>query len=419
MSGGDRDNLELEWKKWFGQYFGKTDIDDRIKGVSESRAPYYAQKDARFNNAHVLSVDIGGGTTDVAMFFSEELIGTTSFKFAGNALFGDAYSVGGHGADKNGFVMRFAPKFRKLLEGEYGQATGVLKELLSKQKADDINAFFFSVENNIEHWARQEHGQTSVNKDQYSYSVLIKRDGRDLMFLILYFYVALLYHIAQVLRSIPTPSDGKPIKLKFVIFSGTASKILRILTNNEKRLVKLAAEVFKRFGLADDNLSIILAEEPKEATCNGGLKMDFAGKGKEAGNTVVDTDNGVAKFVYSCVKEGLDPVTYDDYLKDVDKGKESLIRKSLIDFHEFFFKLDTPDCMEFSDAFVIDAAVTKYVKEHYKSLIDSWVGAAIAEEQKVYKIETNKPAQETPFFMPLKAIIHELSRAIENREYNK
>jgi len=407
MSKHDQDNLGSKWREYFELYFGKIDDGDgRVKGVMESLAPYYAQNEPKFGGANVLSIDIGGGTTDAAVFFDGKLKGTTSFKFAGNALFGDAYSPRGQGADKNGFVIRFVKRFEELLNGS--KAADVLKELQKKQKADDINAFFFSVENNIEHWAKQlgqEKGKTAVNKDPYSYSVMIRNNGQDLMFLILYFYVALTYHIGQVLKSM----DGEPIKLKFVIFSGTASKILRILTKSKDSLTKLTVEVFKHFGLADDNLEIKLAEEPKEATCKGGLSMD--------GNAVLG--GNVKPLVYSCVKEGLESATYNDYLGDVGKKEESLIRKSLVEFHDFFFSLDDPDRIEFSDFFGIDSVVTKYVKGRYERLISDWLESAVIQDQRIFVVEPEKKAQETPFFMPLKGIIQDLSHEIANYAYNK
>jgi len=401
-------DLESKWKECFEKYFGSAT--GRVTGVMESLAPYYAQNEPRFSAAYVLSVDIGGGTTDAAVFSDGNLNGMTSFKFAGNALFGDAYLA--HGAEKNGFVIRFVKEMEKLLSGERGYpvAVEVLKELRKKQKAEDINAFFFSVENNIEHWAKQigqEQSRTYVNKDAYSYSVMIKNDGKDLMFLILYFYVALIYHLGLVLKSM-----GGGIKLKFVIFSGTASKILRILTSSDKILTKLTTEVFKHFDLADDNLEIRLAEEPKEATCKGGLSQNIA---------TVQTDN-IRPTVYSCVKDvGTEPkATFDDYVTDSKKGKGSLIRECLMKFHEFFFWLDHPDRIEFSDFFGIDSMVTRYVKQKYESMIDGWLASSVSEELKINStMRTDTPATETPFFMPLKGIIQELSFEIANEAYRK
>jgi len=412
MSKNDQENLGGKWKEYFERYFGKVgDDSSKVKGVMESLAPYYAQNEPKFGGANVLSIDIGGGTTDAAVFFDGKLKGTTSFKFAGNALFGDAYSPRGQGADKNGFVIRFAKRFEELLSGEFSGGADVLSELQKKKKADDINAFFFSVENNIELWtkqARQDQGKTTVNKDPYSYSVMIRNNGQDLMFLILYFYVALIYHIGQVLKSM----DGEPIKLKFVIFSGTASKILRILTKSKESLTKLTVEVFKQFGLADDNLEIKLAEEPKEATCKGGLSMDF-------GDKEATQNSSVKPLVYSCVKNGLESATYNDYLEDVNKKDESLIRKNLVEFHKFFFSLDDPDRVEFSDFFGIDSVVTKYVKGRYERLISDWLESAVIQDQRIYNVEKEKKAQETPFFMPLKGIIQDLSFEIANYAYNK
>jgi len=419
MTDHDRGELERKWNEHFKKYFGKVDNDTRMKSIMESLAPYYAQNEIRFNGANVLSVDIGGGTTDAAVFFDGKLEGLTSFKFAGNALFGDAYLT--HGAEKNGFVIRFVKKIEEMLktppksqkeqeeqEDGYPMAVAVLEELKKKQKAEDINAFFFSLENNIEHWAKQQNKSEGDNgKEAYSYSTMIINNGQDLKFLILYFYVALIYHLGLVLESM-----NRNIKLRFVVFSGNASKILRILTFSNDILTKLTTKVFKHFNLANDNLEIRLAEEPKEATCKGGLNKEI--EAVKVGD--------IMPTVYSCVKEAdaETKATFADYVEDSMKGKNSRIRECLMKFHEFFFSLDHPDHMEFSNFFGIDTVVTKYVKNKYESKIDDWLASSVKEELKINKsIETDKPAQETPFFMPLKGIIQDLSFEIANRAYNK
>jgi len=411
MSENDIGGLEEKWKDNFKRYFvdkriieehRDKDAEERVKGRLESLAPYYAQGEAAFSGANVLSVDIGGGTTDVAVFCNGKLKGTTSFRFAGNALFGDAYSLNGQGADKNGFVIRFKSMFDELLGNEFIVGRGVLDDVLAKKKAEDINAFFFSVEGNIGFWTELL-GMVAVDKEPYSYSVMIRNMGHDLMFLVLYFYVALIYHVGQVLKNM----KDDQVKLNFVIFSGTASKILKILTKRNNILTKLTVEVFEHFGLADNDLEIILTNEPKEATCKGGLNMKDT-----------DQQGKVKPFVYSCVKEGFESATYNEYLEDAKKEEKSEIGKSLVEFHKFFFSLDDPARVEFHEFFGIESMVTRYVKGQYEKLIKKWVKSAVMADQEGVTQKDNI-ATETPFFIPLKAIIQDLSFAIANREYRK
>jgi len=418
--GGELEGLKEIWNEHFKHFLGDANINIRLIGIMESLAPYYAL-DTKYRKADVLSIDIGGGTTDVAIFSGGNLKGITSFKFAGNALFGDAYEEQGQGAEKNGFVCKFVDTFEKLLDRGYPRAAGILRELKKKGKADDINAFLFSVENNLDFWRRQdglEQGK-SANKDPYSYSIMIKTNGTDLKFLILYFYMALIYHVASLLKNM---DEG--ISISFMTFSGTASKILKILTSDDKKISNLATEMFKQVGIDCKNLAIELVNEPKEATCKGGLRV--------SDDKAPSSNFKQKQLVYSCVHDGLAQAKYKDYLDDIAK-KESLIEKSLMEFHGFFFKID--ESMDFGETFNINTAVIGYVKDNYENLVHSWiepgvtfaletllgvnVSTEVSDEKTTEKNKKalDKVAQETPFFMPLVGIIQELSGKIANKEY--
>lgn len=404
--------LTDKWKGYFSDYFfnGEELPKDRdnnlanLVSVSESLAPFYAEKDNKaFHGGAVASIDIGGGTTDVAVFGDvggkTTLKATTSFKFAGNALFGDGYSK--QAADRNGFVLRFADYFATKLK-DYPKPRDILKELRDpkRAKASDINTFMFSVENAIGFWAKgKEMSRTA--RAAFSYTEQLHQSD-DLKFLILYFYVAVVYHISKVLKKI-----GEPVQ--YLMFSGTASKMLNILEcGNGENLNEFTRKIFKELDLESKNLEVFLVDKPKEVTCNGGLRADFA----EIRNANKDSKNA-EPIIYNCIKDReFERLKYSD----CKNGIES-IKSELLDFHTFLFKLNEDRNFNFSEFWVINKDVTKYVQDNYETLIDKWLKDSINRNQPTD--EKNQPIDEeiseTPFFMPLKSIILELSEQIAKK----
>ena len=59
-----------------------------------------------------VSVDIGGGTTDIMIYADGEPKLISSFKFAGNAIFGDGFNGN---IKTNGFVQKYYPEFKEIL----------------------------------------------------------------------------------------------------------------------------------------------------------------------------------------------------------------------------------------------------------------------------------------------------------------
>ena len=421
MDSSQKNFLESKWKKYFSDYFfngedfpNSTDEDkledNRLISIPESLAPFYAYSGGKDNKAFlggaVASIDIGGGTTDVAVFGDDTndpdrkriLKVITSFKFAGNALFGDGYSK--QAADKNGFVLRFADYFETKLK-DYPTPRHILGELRDSKraKASDINTFMFSIENAIGFWAKGIEMSRSTKAD-FSYTEQLQQCD-DLKFLILYFYVAVVYHISKILKKI-----GEPVQ--YLVFSGTASKMLNILgCGNEESLREFTRKIFDELGLESKNLEVILVPKPKEVTCNGSLsanlkEIQIAGlKSKKLEPTIYTCIKGEGReFV---MKDG-GKVKYSDYKNNLES-----IREELVEFHKFFFKLNEDLSFNFKKFWAINRDVTKYVQDNYENLLDKWLKDSISRNQ------TDGEISETPFFMPLKSIILELSEQISKK----
>jgi len=423
MSPTEKAQLGKKWKSYFSEYFfqGEDIPKGYLVSVRESLAPYYAEKDNKaFKGGAVVSIDIGGGTTDVAVFHktSEEeslLKATASFKFAGNALFGDGYAK--QAANRNGFVLRFADYFAGKLK-EHPKPRDILQSLRDpkRAKASDINAFLFSVEKAIDFWAKGKDISKRMRAD-ISYTEQLHQCD-DLKFLILYFYVALIYHISKILKAENLMKNGKPIDVQYLMFSGTASKMLNILSGgSEENLNDFTQKIFKELGLEHGKLEVILVKDPKEVTCNGGLKGLKDLEGSETnGIDNIEKDSEESKnaesIIYTCIKtkEYDSSIKYSCYLDD-DGLKD--IKAELVDFHEFFFKINKDKNYRFEDFFGINKNVTKLAEDSYEKLIDKWLKDSIYRNQPANNEEY---ISETPFFMPLKSIILELSEQIAKME---
>jgi hypothetical protein len=422
MGPGRLGELREAWEDFFGKYFfnGNKPGNSLIE-VMESLAPFYAQSKGKTDvkDGAVVSIDIGGGTTDVAVFIDANLKGTTSFRFAGDALFGDGYED--QNSENNGFVIAFEEAYQDLLK-PYRKPRGILGDLLKSKKASDINAFLFSIEKTIEYWAKEQDPKADVKVKDYSYNSKLSAK-HDLKFLILYFYVALIYHISKVLKKIETDS-GKEIEFRYLMFSGTGSKILKILAG-EKILTGIARKVFEDNRLKSESLEVTLVKDPKEATCNGGLiadpdtiKKDMPDIDDPKKNKV--TDN---RYIYTCIKDEngneiiakgkheINNLNYSSY----ENGSKH-IKEELDAFHKYFFELNKH--FDFEDYFTIPSYITEYVENNYESLLNKYVLASIRENMKAEKIKNpNKGGvSETPFFMPLKVIILELSKLIAEKK---
>jgi hypothetical protein len=229
MKPARKSQLESTWNELFNLYFNPT---QQAVGITESLAPFYYFKGTNKLQGGsfkpVVSIDIGGGTTDVVVFKQNKPLLMTSFKFAANAIFGDGFSEYG-AASSNGLISKYFPYYENLLAtNKLYDLSKVLSSIKDKNKTEDINAFFFSIENNPK----------IKDKKLFSYNSLLSND-EDLKIIFIYFYSAIIYHIADLMKQ-------KQIELpKHIVFSGTGSKVLNVITSDLKILANLSKTIFE------------------------------------------------------------------------------------------------------------------------------------------------------------------------------
>lgn len=391
MKVGNIAKMNAMWQKTFKEVFGVEADDDNLIQMPESVAPYYFYKsNSKFRGAAstVASIDIGGGSSDVVVFESNarQPAILTSFRFAANVLFGDGFSEVPLG-DTNPMLRQYVDYFKRLFDTDddkYGELNGILDDITSKRKSEDINAFLFSVVNN----------KNVGGNDVFSYNQRLNEDGRRKI-IFLYFYVTLIYYVARMMHH---KGLSKP---RSVMFSGTGSKVLDIVgTSRDLDLVSKA--IFERVyqeKYDEDGFSVIMErKEPKQITCRGALMQVRDNIGRESVaqlNRLLDDLDVPLKYNYPMVDR--ERITYNDM---ADPALRSQIIEQVRQYNDFFFTLCND--LHVTDRFLVEnSALLRFRElmnkdlEHH--LINGWNYFNKNQEQK----DGNDTVEDTVFFYPI------------------
>lgn len=393
-----QEELETMWCKFFEKHIGAA---SNVSSIPESLAPFYHYKNS-IEAQPAICIDIGGGTTDVVIFNDEKPRVLTSFRFAANAIFGDAYAELGN-ADRNGFVLRYEQKFKEVLEANgLSELMHVLNSIRQRQLSEDIVTFFFSLENNRE---------VKNKKISDNMRELLSKDA-DMKIVFILFYSALMYHIAQLMlvKNIELP--------KFITFSGNGSKALGILAGNKTlaRFTKLIFEKIYDAGgksrekstFSTDGLSISHEENSKEITCKGGLLFNPA-KDTVDINSIKTTLLGTPDLQLADTN-----TRYND--ANIKNELLKKVEKEVFKFIDFTFDLN--DDFSFYDNF---GASVKNIDE-YRLELKKFTEANILKglNLRLEEMENkNKVIDETFFFYPLVAALNRLALFIHHNSSSK
>jgi len=379
------------WKEVYEKIFQQPASDNKLKGVPESIAPYFY-----YNKAGLcLSIDIGGGSSDIAVFDKSEdtpeLI--SSFKFAGNAIFGDGYTSVRHSSnsDRNGFVNMYKNDAIKAVEGD-DQKKAILDNILdSRKNSADFSSFLFALEQD--------------NSKSFSYSRLLGRD-KKLKLTILVYFGAIAYYSANLLKN---SNLGIP---KHILLSGMASKTASIIdtTENFSFLSDIFQFIFKKVYNVEqvNNISIDLSKIPKEVTCKGALKAGIENSMK----------NPPVKFWIGGLNDDKWGGTFDKE-KDVhetpkygeiDDLAKSDIKNAIINFYSI---LD-----EYKDVIRLEDKIEPSAYKLFQEIRESDIENFLIKGIRAYHKEDDYHIEESLFFYPLIGILNELSYALSEKQDN-
>ncbi|MET6989149.1 hypothetical protein [Sediminicola arcticus] len=373
--------LEEKWTNTIHKYLGK---DINIQKVCESLTPFYYYTNVEGKAAlekPMVSLDIGGGTSDVAVYKVDNPILFSSYKFAGDAIFGDNYN---RNININGFVQKYHHKLSLILqENKQGNLKGIMESIKERNNSNDAINALFSLENNK---------QLKDKKINISFLSHLKEDN-EFKIIFLLFYVAQVYHVAQLLKSkdIEIPSS--------FTFSGTASKLLTIIdaSPTHTMLQKLVNLVFKHiFELeSTPSIEINLPNNPKELASKGALYFEKAKKVdlKEIREVLLSKEILIStspEYNYSNVsnleKEALS--TYDEFLS-------------------FFFNLNKQ--LSFRDYFGIEKDIIDFSQTFLESKKVNSLKMGIKSKLAEIEHHEDEPISETLFFYPLVGCLGELA----------
>lgn len=375
-----------EWEKKFVELFGASK--KNIISISESVAPYYYHKNRNGATSTAVSIDIGGGTTDVLMVDRGKPKNLTSFRFAANALFGDGYSFD---SETNGLVKRYADKIMDLLEvNNLGALKDVLKSFLDKRISIDIIAFLFSLASNKE---------INEKNVEINFGDMLANDNR-IKYVVILFYVAIMYHIAHIMKA-----EGFEMP-RHITFSGNGSKVLNILSTNDETLVRLTKLIFEQIyedDYPEDGLEIIRPADSKESTCKGGiLQVPFQSQD------------------YSEIKDmktvllGIDGQTFvEEHLtyKDISDTMRDKVVGTIQHFLDFAFGLDKK--FSFYDNFDVDRSIMDKVRELCHKDIKTYLSNGVdCKKKAILQDGADDNVEETLFFYPLVGILNAVVRKI-------
>lgn len=378
--------FKSEWERVFVKLFGAPEAN--IIAMSESLAPYYYHKAKKGATSTVVSVDIGGGTTDVLIAEKGTPKFLTSFRFAANTIFGDGYS---YDADTNGFVNKYKSQIMSQLEtNNLKGLRDVLESVAEQRISTNVIAFLFSLASNKD---------IEKKNIEINFAKMLSDDNRG-KYVVILFYIAIMYHIANLMKA---KNFDMP---RHITFSGNGSKVLNILSTNDATLVALTKIIFEQIyakPYPSDGLEIIRPEDSKESTCKGGIihipfqSQDYS-EIKQMKTILIGTDDHTFADAH---------MTYND-IKDTDLDAVADVVR---DFIQFTFDLDRN--FSFYDNFDIDRSIMDKVKELcYRDVRTYLENGLSIKKNEIVQDGADESLEETLFFYPLVGVINAVVRNI-------
>lgn len=376
------------WQKFYKEYMG--DNLSNVISMSESVAPYSFYIKKRGAKANVVTIDVGGETTDIFVVEDRDPKLLSSFRFASNAIFGDGYNWD---AENNGFVKIFQNEIvESLKNNELFDLQKAFTSIQESKISGDITAFFFALSQN----------KQVKDKGIPSLDFLEKlSENEQLKYVFIIFYSAVIYYIARLMKA-------NELEMPLTIaFSGNGSKTLRVLSSDKLTLAKFVKLIFEKvYGREYDksnDLEIIYDDEnPKKATCKGGILEPTAQDFESIDNI-------------KCALLGVDSTTLTSRqpLSSIDNTNIDKIVAETERFVEFVFDLHNNNNSFFTNKFNADARIANFVKETcLKNLKEYTKHGLNCRKEEVQSWGAVENIEETLFFLPIFGMLNNLAREI-------
>jgi hypothetical protein len=355
--------------------------------ITESVAPFYFLSRTGAvvpsQDENLINVDIGGGTTDILLFTNRKPSHSSSFRFAGNDLWGDGFATVKTSKD-NGLLRYGVDHVLQIpLTDEGKEYKKFLETSLDNPdfNSADITSLLFS-----------------YDKELHFSSQLLQARQLRLMFYL--HFGAMMYHLAQLTKQLDTKVP------RYICFSGQGSLYIKLLSagNNLSNVERYAKTIFQKVTgqEAPGNFKLVLVDNPKQVTANGGaLALDGA-------NLSDLTDIPIMRPTGSANSA--------DALLPVNKSQiSSTIRQEVLE-----------NVMECLQLLLDDADVAPLMRSMGVEVDPHWVlnfmrnniqdSYTMVLEETLRGLSDRELLPETMFFMPLKQSLYLLSKELYHQQ---
>lgn len=389
MSDHKRGLFERVWDNAYKKYFNDS---KSPTAITESVAPYSFFQKTEPNVAYIVTIDIGGGTTDIVVADKnddkdKQVKCITSMRFAADALFGNVL-VSVENGTLNGIIKQFKDYFISKLEGLNDLQTMLkVKTASGLGNSAEVASFLFSLADN--ELVRKNNMREILDFN----GVLMKDSTQKIVFYI--FFTAIIYHLANLMKA-----KGLKVPPK-IAFSGNGSKVITILSPKKEDLETLVTNIFGLIYKEDiKNIDLILnTNNPKEATCKGGLFLAQQPVNVNVAKTVL---LGVSDSKI-CTEEKYSeaPNMFVDVVKEV---------RAFMDF----ITLKLPKRMSLNNYFGIDNNAMKLAIECFNKDLTSYIQNGIDLKIQANDVSKDDIIEEPLFFYPIIGVMNDLSMQIYN-----
>lgn len=376
------------WNKAYDKYFGG----DRrnVIPMTESVAPYEHYRSAQANVGNIVTIDIGGGTTDIVLAKDGNVTNITSFHFAADSVFGDPYISNRSTTSVNKLLEQYKNTIKAVLDdNSLSDLSEILDQHEKSRISSNIASFYFSLKDNNEIKAKRLSDNVDFN------NMLLLDSNYKIVFI--FFYSAIIYHLAHIMKA-------KSLEMpRHIAFSGNGSKVIRILTSSDSTLEKFTKKIFEKiYGekYPADGLTILQNENnPKEVTCKGGLSNPTYQEYE---------DMASMKMVYKAVQEDGAAFVDGDCYKLIN---EAYIQKTVDEVKNFVnFVFDLNRELSFKNNFDSSEASLEIAKSECLRDLATFTKNGL--EIKRQEVSDNDIIEETMFFYPLNGMLNALISAI-------
>ncbi|MDP2455142.1 MULTISPECIES: cell division protein FtsA [unclassified Kaistella] len=371
-------DLENFYINLYQKYFSKSDASINVKKYNESISPFeYLKNEGGLVSFQrpVALIDIGGGTTDIAIYKNNKAEKLTSFRFGANKI----YSNSNSGINSNGFVK----------EIEQFSESNELSQIFSNRQSKFLESnqlteamwLAFSADTNI----RYKDSVSNKFSDQLFSNENIKA-------VYVFYYSAIVYHLATFMKA---NDYDIPEKL---IFSGNGSKILNIIDKSEKALIlnKVSVFIFEKIYESDapNTFSVEKRDNPKEMTAKG---LTYA---KNFGQDINEMKATLLGKLDKTLLKHNSAITYEELSEEDAKSVNAEVNNFIDLFVEMYRSLN-------KEYFDIDASLINGFKEILSANTLNYIMKGIDENK-----GSDLKVTDSLFFYPLENSLYQFVRYV-------